>query len=240
VLSSVLIKILQEQRLNTVYFFFSFNDPRRGKLINALRSLSLQLLTQAETIPDQVTKLYESDMAHNVSALQDHQTAILVLQAFLKQSSRVHIILDGLDECYDNSKITSTFVNLISTATYGISKWFFTSRDEQQIQSIAQQVGATEVVPSVRTVMSDIRIYVEDRIAGEELPKGCIDCWTAASQGNFLWINLMLKTLMGMDLTCDEDIEEELENFPKGLSGCYVRTLQQLSMRPQKHQELAR
>jgi hypothetical protein len=240
VLSSVLIKHLQEQHLNTIYFFFSFDDPRRRKLINALRSLSLQLLTQSGAIPDQVIKLYETDLLHNVSTLQDHHTAVLVLQAFLKQSSRVHIILDGLDECHDSSKMAGAFVNLISTATYGISKWFFTSRDEQEIRSIAQQVGATEIVPSVTAVISDIRKYAEDHTAGGKLPRGCVDCWTAASQGNFLWINLILKILMGMDLTCDEDIEEELDAFPKGLSGCYIRTLKQLSIRPQKHQELAR
>ena len=239
ILSSVLTKYLQDQGLKTAYFFYSFNDPSRRKAITAIRSLALQLLTQSDTIPDSVLRLYETEVANRTFTLRDHHTIALVLQALLKQSSRIHVILDGLDECYDRSLMRDIFVQLMSAETYGLVKWFFTSRNEPDLRSMTRQVGASEIVPSPKVIMGDIKKYLQDHMAGDHSIV-CIDQWTTASEGNFLWIHLMLRILTGMDLTCDEDIEEELEKFPKGLTGCYLRSLQQLSLRSKQHQELAR
>lgn len=230
--------------LKVVYFFCSFNDPSRRKAISAIRSLALQIMTLTDTVPDQVVKLYETDVAHHLFALKDPQTATMVLQAFLKKLPshlpRLHIVLDGLDECHDGDQMRSSLSRLISTDTYGLIKWFFTSRPESEIQKMAYQVNAEEIVPSATVLINDITRYLQDRTTRDDYPMCCVESWAAASEGNFLWMSLMLKILVGMDLTCDEEIDEELNKFPSGLAGCYLRSIQQLSLRSKPHQELAR
>lgn len=201
-------------------------------------------MTLTDTVPDQVVKLYETDVAHHLFALKDHQTATMVLQAFLKKLPshlpRLHIVLDGLDECHDGDQMRSSLSRLISTDTYGLIKWFFTSRPESEIQKMAYQVKAEEIVPSAAVLINDITRYLQDRTTRDDYPMCCVESWAAASEGNFLWMSLMLKILVGMDLTCDEEIDEELNKFPSGLAGCYLRSIQQLSLRSKPHQELAR
>ncbi|KAH0563098.1 hypothetical protein GP486_002340, partial [Trichoglossum hirsutum] len=236
ILCAALTKHLQASGLRTISFFFSFSDPSKGRVMTALRSLALQLLALSDTIPDVVLKMYESD----VLTLQTEDTAIVVLQAFLKQTSRVHIILDGLDECSDRSLMKTVFFRLMTSDTYGLVKWFYSSRDEPDLRSLTQQIGASRIAASREHVMVDIEKYISEHTTLSDDQFGCIHYWTAASEGNFLWISLMLRILIGTDLTCNEDIQQELEKFPKGLVGCYVRSLQQLSSRPESHQELAR
>jgi hypothetical protein len=236
VLCAALTKHLQASGLRTISFYFSFSDPSKRRVMTALRSLALQLLALSDTIPDAVLKLYEED----VLTLQNEDTAVVVLQAFLKQASRVHIVLDGLDECNDRLLMKNVFSRLMTSDTYGLVKWFYSSRDELDLRSLTQQIGASRINASREHIMVDIEKYISEHTTTSEHQFGCIHYWTAASEGNFLWISLMLRTLTGTDLTCNEDIQQELEKFPKGLVGCYLRSLQQLLSRPEPHQELAR
>jgi hypothetical protein len=240
VLSSALVKHLQDQGLAVAYYFFCFNDPARENCITAVRSLALQILTQTNEVPDQVMKLYEADVENHILALRDLQTAILVLQAFLKLPSRIHIIIDGLDECREGPIMQNSLFRLMSTTTYGIVKWFFTSRNEKDIRTMAHQLRAAEIEPSPAVVISDIKTYLESWKTKAGLRPCCIESWAVASDGNFLWMKLTLEILAGMDLTCEEEIEEELEKFPTGLAGCYLRSLERLSQRSKQQQELAR
>ena len=241
ILTSVLATYLQEQGSKIAYFSYSFNDPYRKETISAIRSLALQVLAHTDSIPDKVMKIYETEMANYSFTLRDVYTAVDVLQALLRQVSRIHVIVDGLDECSDSSLMSSKFAQLMKADTLGIVKWFLTSRDnDQRVQFLAQQVGANEMVPDSRVIMGDIRIYLQSHLLASGHVDSCVDHWTTASEGNFLWISLTLDTLMGTDLTCDEDIEEELKRFPKGLTGYYLRTLEKLSYRSNRQQELAR
>ncbi|KAF2455724.1 hypothetical protein BDY21DRAFT_365446 [Lineolata rhizophorae] len=89
-------------------------------------------------------------------------------------------------------------------------------------------------------------IYIAQQFKGR-LDHDCERCilhWTAESEGNFLWATLMIRIMEGEDLTCEEEIEGKIEGklhkFPKGLTGCYLRSLAQLSKRPERHRQLAR
>jgi len=240
VLASTLIGHLQARGFKVAYFFYSFSDPKRRKSITAMRSLALQILTQTLEIPDQVMNLYEADAANHVFTLSNPRTAVLVLQAFLKLPDRIHIILDGLDECHDGPLMRSTLSHFMSTHTYGIVKWFFTSRNEHEIRIMARQLQVAEIEPSPPLVIRDIKRYLEEKTTRDELPECCVEGWADASEANFLWISLMLNIMVGKDLTCEEDIAEELEKFPAGLTGCYLRSLEQLLLRSKQQQELAR
>ena len=240
VLASALTKYLQARGSKVIYFFHSFNDSIRDKSLHAIRCLVLQLLLQCDIIPEKVHRLYEADSSNRTFGLQNPETFLMLFQALLDCSSRTHVILDGLDECSDGEKMKDYLTRLINSKTCGLVKWFLTSRHEHDIRSLAQNVGASDIVPSVTVVNADIRKYMEHRTNSEGHAKVCVERWTEASEGNFLWITLMHEILRGGFSTCDEDLEIEFRKFPKGLRGCYLRGLQQIMSKSDTQQELAR
>ena len=242
ILSSAVARKLQDKDLRVAAFFYSFNNPVRRKAITALRCLALQLLPDSEPIPDTVQRLYDEDIKNHFFKLNDINVAVKVVEALIKQVSRIHIIVDGLDECHDPQQLFNSLRSLLEAKTYGMVKWFFASRQDHDIRNIMRKHGVTEIEAPQERLISDIRQYVADRFKGklDHDCKVCIERWTSKSEGNFLWVYLMLRIREGEDLTCEEEIEEELNKFPKGLTGCYTRCLAQLSNRPENHQQLAR
>jgi hypothetical protein len=242
ILASAVARQLQDKGLKTATFFYSFNDMVRKKPITALRCIALQVLTHLDPIPDKVKRLYEEDLMNHCFKLNDLMIAAQVVEALIKQVSRVHIIVDGLDECQERQQLFNSFCQLLEVRTYGIVKWFLASRAERDIRASMREHGVTEIEAPQDSLMSDIRRYVADYFKGKlgHDCENCIEHWTSQSEGNFLWTTLMLRIMEGEDLTCEEEIEEELNKFPKGLTGCYIRSLAQLSKRPERHQQLAR
>lgn len=239
ILASTAVRRLQDRGLRTIAFFYSFDDVARRNAITALRALALQLMAFHDTVPESVQKLYQADAANHCSKLNDTLTAVELLKALMKQIPRVHIVIDGLDECRDSTGMLLILRLLLEAQTYGIVKWLFTSRPERQIRTELLRYGAVEISAPMQSLTSDIRVFMTDRLQNKKCT-GCIDDWISQCQGNFLWASLMLQVMDGEGLTCEEDVEEELENFPQGLTGCYLRTLHQLARRSERQQELAR
>ena len=240
ILTSALIRHLQNRGSKTIYFFFAFNDPARSKALHAIRCLLLQLVAQCEAIPERVNRLFEADSSNPIFGLGSIQTAVRVLQAFLDCSSRIHIIIDGLDECSDAMVMNKHLAHVMLSKPCGLVKWFFTSRHQHNIRLLAQEVGATDISPSISVVNDDIKRFLEQRSNKAEELNICINSLIDASEGNFLWITLMHDTLTGDTATCNEDLRAELKKFPRGLTGCYLRGLRQLSSRNESQQDLAR
>ncbi|KAH8703540.1 hypothetical protein BGW36DRAFT_354957 [Talaromyces proteolyticus] len=242
VLAATVVRKLQDRDLKTVAFFYSFNDTIRKKPITALRCLALQLLTHARQVPDKVQRLYEEDVESHFFELHDQRTAVEVVRALLMQQPRVHIIVDGLDECEDRELLTRCIRPLLEVKRPGIVKWFFTSRPDSAIRSIMKKHQITEINAPQISLQQDIKLYVTEYLRNtlDHSCSECVEFWTEESEGNFLWAVLMLRILGGADLTCDAEIDEALEKFPKGLAGCYMRTLDQLSKRSEPQQQLAR
>jgi hypothetical protein len=185
---------------------------------------------------------YRKEVDHHAYHLQDSETAAKVVEAFIKQSPRVHIVVDGLDECSDIVKALEIFRRLVPFSTYGVTKWFFTSRDEPSIRSTMEDVNAMEIHPSRGVIMNDIATYLDSQ-GKKMVARKCVDCvryWTAASKENFLYSKLMFDILCGEGVTCSDEIHEELQKFPPGLKGCYMRCIKNITHRPERERELAR
>lgn len=242
ILSAAVAHHLEVQNRQVVYFRYSFDDNTRKKQLSALRSIALQLRRIKGHIPDQVLADYQKEVDHHAYHLQDSETAAKVVEAFIKQCPRVHIIVDGLDECSDSGKVLDIFRRLVTFSTYGVTKWFFTSRDEPSIRSTMEDVNAMEIRPSRGIIMNDITIYLDsqDKKMAARQCASCVQYWTAASEENFLYSKLMFDILCGEGVTCSDEIHEELQKFPPGLKGCYMRCIENITHRPERERELAR
>ncbi|KAI1735277.1 hypothetical protein F4680DRAFT_435961 [Xylaria scruposa] len=238
VLASAVAQHLHDCNLRAVSFYFSFNDPARRTAIAALRALALGLLAFQDSVPDSVKQLYESDIRNCSTEMKDVGVATNVLEGLIKQISRVHIILDGLDECRDRKVLLPILVTLINFSTYGIVKWLLTSRAERDICQEILQHNVHEIEARVELVNSDIRKFMHDSCPDEDW-KQTIEDLMETSKGNFLWANLMLQVLKDSMTSSKKDVKKELEKFPRDLNSLYLRTLHRLSKRKLWQQILA-
>ena len=237
--ASAVAKYLQDRDLRATSFHFSFNDPSKRTVFTALRAFNLDLLGFHNTVPDAVQQLYEIDIRSGSTHLGDLGIAAQVFKELIKQINRVHIVLDGLDECRDRKSLLPTLDMLLETSTYGIVKWFITTRSERGIRQHVLRHDVLEIEAPANSIKSDIKTFLHDNCTSARwlhLINDVVD----KSEGNFLWANSMLRVLNDGVSTGEKDILEELEKFPPGLNGLYIRALHRLSMRRTWQQELAR
>jgi hypothetical protein len=235
IMASAVARKLQDKGLKTIVYFYSFDDTACRKVSTLLRFIALQLVIHCDQIPSQVQRAYQEDIENHCFKLDHPRVLIKVIETLLKQTKRIHIIIDGIDECENEVEHFQAFSHLLRTNTLGIVKWFFTSRPLSSIRAHMKQIRSHELTAPQEDLLDDIRRYVHQRIDDPAI----VNHWVEQSEGNFQWIVYMLSIIEGQDLTCDDEIDEELSKFPKGLSGCYLRTLTQLSNRSEKHQDLA-
>lgn len=239
ILASATIQMLQSHDRKTVAFFCISSDPAKSKTITVLRALAIKLLFLNKHAPDSVQRLFKSDDDNFCNNMIDIGTAIEVLKGLIQQIDRVHIILDGLDECSDQSILLHALQSISNAQTHGIVKWLFTARPEPEIRAALLKLGSKELMVPQDSLMVDIRSFMKGSLKKPKCDE-YIDSMVSRSEGNFLVAFLTLQTLNGMGLTCEEDVEEELAKFPRDLRGCYIRSLEHLAKRSQAQQNLAR
>lgn len=250
ILASSVVNRLRKDGHRVIYHFCSYDDPTLRQHLNIFRSLALQLLKLAERVPDSVRKIWEEEQDNFMPMLVDHSVVEKVIHELLKVIPRIHIIIDGLDECIqaqapDQTAIGCSALDMIErlvlrgSERHGLAKWFVTSRKEGRIETSMVKLNAIEVTPSKHDLTSDIETYISERLK-ESGSKWCQKCIVEAADGNFLYAKLRVDTVLQEGLTCEEDVHEEMNTWPKGLTGCYLRSLESLSARSTKEQEFAR
>ncbi|KAK3338922.1 hypothetical protein B0H65DRAFT_511219 [Neurospora tetraspora] len=248
ILASQIVSRLKQENHKVVWYFCSFDDPTRKDPRNALRSIAIQLLCRymSKRIPDKVVDMFREDQANSNNFINHERPLMDVVHELLKATSLAYIVVDGLDEIIglDQERpypFHGMFEQLISQASerHGTTKWCFTSRNEGPIGETMSRVKAFQIVPSSASLAADIKAYLEDMLSEKELSPDQIEDLVEASEGNFLYAKLRADTLLGQGITCEEEAEEELRTYPKGLSGCYLRSLEKLNYRTTYEQELA-
>ncbi len=229
------------------YYRFDYNDNERNSILGALRSIALRLLEIGIAIhddtPDQVQELYREEVNRHSERLSDPETAIKVITAFLDYIPRVHIVVDGLDECQGkDDEYLGPFSELLCYSATGITKWFITSRREPPIRIFMQNAKVIEICPSKKQIEQDITTYLEARRNEMKIQKceECVARITAKSDGNFLYSALMFRILCDDSGMCDEEIHEELSSFPDGLGDLYKRCIAKINERQAPHRDFAR
>ena len=85
------------------------------------------------------------------------------------------------------TRLFDSFGRLLESKTYGIAKWFFTSRPEYDIRVKRRKYDVTEIEAPRDRLMDDVRQYVTHQFTSK-LDLNCKDCiehWTSKSEGNF-------------------------------------------------------
>lgn len=236
VLAAAVIEHLRTQGQNVAYFFYSFNSPSRKQGISGLRCLALQLFHLAKFVPQTLQDRFDNEMGLNIGGLHDQSTAVATVHDLLKHGcADVCIVVDGLDECSDEAPTLMSFNNLLGLDTYGVVKWFFTSRNHPQIRATMEKCKAREIKAVTNFISQDIRAYLSEYVTCQK----CVTKWSK-NEDNFLYARLICDALRGEGLTSEEEIDQALSTYPKDLNGYYMRVLEKLSEKSELEQQRAR
>lgn len=243
VLSSAVVNHLLNDGQNVAYSFYSFSDSWRRHSLNGLRSLALQLIIILENhgspIPDKVTTIYQNAIKLNIRVMNSLAIATQVVHELINVCPHVYVVIDGLDECAEENQMLSMLDLLLQTQTYGLAKWFLTSRsDQSRVRAIMQKYKATSITPKLHVIINDIQTYFSAKMISE--CEKCVARWVKDCNTSFLYASIICDILRGKDFTCQEEIDQALREFPPELNKYYIQLLERLLTQSEHKQELAR
>ncbi|GAW19636.1 hypothetical protein ANO14919_091250 [Xylariales sp. No.14919] len=219
---------------NLLFYFCSYQDEKRNNAVAVLRGLMYQLLTKRPNLVTHVLPSFDSPKKIEYTLSSVHALCGM-LRTLLQDPNlgTVFCILDGLDECDDeSSRLLSGFFSSIAEQNNKGFKLVIVSRPE---------VFGLDPFPLVQLdpdndgyVNKDIDTFISTRI--EELSKieGFNDEFRAhvkytlleKAEGTFLWVGFVMDEL-SRKRTCTE-IQHTLESVPKGLHAIFDRMLLQI------------
>lgn len=170
VLSATILDHLDEARLDSVVcleFFFDFSDKNKRHLDDLLRSLAFQLYLQCSDARERLDALFTRC---NIGQTRPTTAALsCTIKEMMHRSSKIHIILDALDESVTRAELLEWMRTLVSPDLTHVHL-VATSRREQELESgLSAWIGEDDRVPLEKDpVNEDIRSYVKARLQRSE------------------------------------------------------------------------
>lgn len=230
VLASFLIHRLENSlELPVQFWFFRFDDRHKKSLRDCLLSLSFQI---AGTIPG-----YAQRLASMVSILDtikevDPRTVwqklfLNVLDKIQYSGEPIYWILDALDES-ENAQTFMTLIGTLSHLSFPL-RIVLTTRPhtiiknmERLKRSLAPGAVSEELITAPeQSVRLCILSGLQDTFWPEDLKATIAETLLKKSQGNLLWLSLVIKNLPDCDTI--EELHEILEETPVELIEIYRR-----------------
>ncbi|KAE8138960.1 hypothetical protein BDV38DRAFT_281520 [Aspergillus pseudotamarii] len=229
-----------------LYYFCDNGDENRKSPIAILKSLLYQLLSNRPHLLHLVSTDLQGD-----SKLYSHMTLPYLWSTFVAllrspDLSMVVCVVDGLDECEESlikpflGYLREFFTGQEEEGLTASFKLLLLSRESDNIKRGLGRVPRVDLESAEFSmqVANDVDKYIssmlqEPNVSGglslaqrERIRKTLRD----GAEGTFLWVGFMPDILRGMD---NEEIEDGLQEIPKGLDEIYQRILHQIPA-PQK------
>ncbi|KAE9570980.1 hypothetical protein CGMCC3_g12946 [Colletotrichum fructicola] len=237
VLSTTILDHLEQTGAHlTLRFFFDFNDTRKQKLEDLLRSIAFQLYHASAEAAKRFENLFTSSdkgrRQPDVSALS------ACVESMLESSPKVAVILDALDECTTRRELISWIGGLSSSSNTSSIKLIVTGRPEAEFQrELPRLFGENNCkLLKKKAVNADIRSYVDHELnqrpdfKGKEIPHDLLGQIRSrvgdGAEGMFRWAACQLDSLA--KCLHPQAIRTALSNLPRDLNETYQRMLQSI------------
>ncbi|KAK4182171.1 vegetative incompatibility protein HET-E-1, partial [Podospora australis] len=235
VLTSTIVDQLQKMDdVITIAFYFDFSNTAKQTVDALLRSLVFQLHKRKPNIKE-LDKLYQR--LDDGSRQPNTEDLISSLQALMKDSKTIFIILDALDECIEKQQLIKWMETLTAPDLSNVHV-LVTSRPEEEFRRwIPSRIGQENCMPLDReAVNDDIRSYVTatlqespdfvDKKLSEELQEQIRQKVGNGAKGMFRWAACQLKTLG--ECTTPFHIKNALSMLPRDLNETYDRMVESI------------
>jgi hypothetical protein len=150
-----------------LYFFFDFNDPAKQTVLGMVRSLIFQLAKQNQAAHGVVTEVYSTHRhSRSPATMPTAAEWTVLLTRILGVTTKSYIIIDALDECFDDSLLIDTIQLLVNTSKAEI-RWLFTSRSSEDLIMDLRNVAVLPIRITKESVNRDIELYTRYRLGAE-------------------------------------------------------------------------
>ncbi|KAF9768888.1 hypothetical protein IL306_013759, partial [Fusarium sp. DS 682] len=221
--------LLQIDTHTTLTFFFDFNDPKKQKLEDLLRSLAVQLYHTGNEAAKRLDSLFTS---HDDGRRQPDTNALSAcIDTMIQVAGKVFLIIDALDECTAREELLQWLKHLAS----GKTQLIITGRPEVEFRSvIPRSFGKRNCIHLDKNVVNaDIRSYVEATLeqkpdfVDKKLSQGILDEIRDkigdGADGMFRWAACQLESLARC--LSPKAIKAALGSLPRDLNETYYRML---------------
>ncbi|PQE04769.1 hypothetical protein CJF30_00004577 [Rutstroemia sp. NJR-2017a BBW] len=223
-------------------YFCDNKDEKRNTGVTVIRGLLYQLLQLRPKLFDHILPTFKTQ-SKSLFASSSLETLWRIFEAMLRDpiTGTVYCILDGLDECDENSSevLLGKFRSLFFSETKPSHhlKMIIVSRDFPQfLPVLLKGVPRIRLDPDAdNEIHNDIQRFITERV--EQLPayELCPEnlrvyikkTFEERAQGTFLWVSLVAKALKSCRAT---EMKRKLDEFPPGLDELYGRMLLQIDV----------
>lgn len=233
VIASTLIKSLEEDEIVLFYFCVGTDGLVRTSE-SVVRTLLCQILDHPKLQDIQTEALkYLSPVINAPSMSLDALCHCLARTCKLMPACI--IVLDGLDEIVvdgENRDFLLDSILSLTTVPSPQHKALFLSRPEEDLRRVLETTSSLPIHTTDNE--ADVGRFIEAELARlpwlsriEETRDRVAEKLTTGANGMFLWVRLMLDTLKRAATAAE--VEEFLNNLPKGLDSMYTNIIRQLS-----------
>ena len=227
VLAAVIVadlKLELEPQSAIAYAFCRREDRSSQSPAAILGSLASQISQQQDGINSEIEKEFSSSK-HGEEPSQ--RTIRMLMRSVLSYSTKLFIVVDGLDECENNDQLAQDLRDFVQQNSTSAVKIIILSRHEYLLEEcfkpyrrIQPDLGANEI---------DLKAYIESLFpddseanVNQEIRKECV----AKADGMFLWVKLLWKSLQ-KPLNSKQKLKR-IKDTPAGLKNMYDRILKDI------------
>lgn len=231
VLAGYVIEELRASNCPVSYFFFNHGDKTKTSLGTCFRTLAFQMASSIAEARKTILRMHH-DRVHINSHDERGLWRALFSSGIFTTISRHYWVIDALDECSNPGFLSLAIAKLGGSVPLRI---LITSRDTAGLVQDFSGMPANilrDVRMSVADTLPDLKLLVESQshalnVVGPDDRARLVDTIVNKSRGSFLWTILVLKELRSCYGT--KEIEEVLQDIPRGMEPLYKRILDSMS-----------
>lgn len=215
------------------YFFFKHGDKSKANLGRCLRCLAFQMATSNVEASDAILKLQADGICLDGADERTLWRILFLSGIFQATMTRNYWVIDALDECHNPPALLNAIIsNMDESIPLRI---LVTSRDTVELDQGFSAIPPSLVqsLPmSITDTKSDLGLLIERRtqalgVAGPNDRGKLAEKILDKSKGSFLWTILVLEELIRCHSR--KEIDQILEDVPRGMGSLYKRTLDYMS-----------
>lgn len=206
-----------------LYFFCKASDSEKAFTLNILRTLTWQLLQCDEALYEAILPVYQrSGRALADSEAEAYGLFNLVVRK--KAATSVLVVLDGLDECHDATKLLPLLEN--ENAEPLPLHLILSARDDAALEPLFASCSASIVLNAMSAPLSQYihhRVDLLDVPLPQESRAEISEKIVRVSDGLWLFARLILDDIS--EAPTHEEIYKQLDQIPDGLGQLYTSIL---------------
>ena len=210
-MAAYLVRCLQSQGHNCAFYFFRSSEKVKQESSSLLLSLAYQLAAQNRTIRESLLSMHKDGLEFDHNDVRATWRVLFTGRIFdFPIQSPQYIIIDEIDECTSGPTLMAMLgkaqakfpirVLITSRPTLEFRRHFSGWGDGITHYTISD----TDSLPGIRTHLDNEMEYLP--VSNPQKREKLIEQITSKSQGNFLWVRLVLQE-MGQAIS-EEQVQE--------------------------------